>query len=282
MARKFSQAEWQNILSQNEYYHRLSLMAKNVFEWVNLPPTCSARYLEWCLFEFGRAVFVNSKDRGILSVQATPNGQLNVYNEPISILAQGMNGYHEIFDFDKVVYVRNNDEERATDITVRFYAAKLYEIDRTIDVNIRAQKTPITILCDEKERLSYENAMKQYDGNEPFIMGQKNGFSLEAIKAIRTDAPFVADKLFNLKQSVWSEAMTCLGIDNTSITKKERLVTDEVESNDEQIFLNAELMLQTRKMACKKFNELFNPKTPLDVRFRSVENTEPKEGIENE
>ena len=43
-----------------------------------------------------------------------------------------------------------------------------------MDVNIQAQKTPILILAEESQRLTMQNAYMQYDGNEPFIFGNKS------------------------------------------------------------------------------------------------------------
>ena len=66
--------------------------------------------------------------------------------------------------------------------------------------------------------------------------------------------------------------MTFLGVNNIMIDKKERLITDEANSNNELINLNLQSFLAPRQKACKQFNEKFGfTGTPneISVRVRS-------------
>lgn len=149
---------------------------------------------------------------------------------------------------------------------------RLYECDRTCDVNIKAQKTPVLIVADEKQRLLMENLYLQYDGNKPFIFGDKLQLDKGLIQAIKTDAPFIADKVMDYKKEIWNEALTFLGVNNIMVDKKERLITDEANSNNELINLNLQSYLAPRKLACEQFNEKFGLKgteNEIDVRVRS-------------
>ena len=155
---------------------------------------------------------------------------------------------------------------------MELFAYRLYEAERTCDVNIKAQKTPVLIVIDDKQRLFMENLYSQYDGNKPFIFGDKNQLSADSIRAIKTDAPFIADKLTDYKKEIWNEALTFLGINNIMIDKKERLVSDEANSNNELINLNLQSYLAPRQLACKQFNEKFNltgTDKEISVRVRS-------------
>lgn len=49
------------------------------------------------------------------------------------------------------------------------FAKRLYNLDRAIDVNANAQKTPVVIKCTQEERLTLMNLYKQWEGNEPMI-----------------------------------------------------------------------------------------------------------------
>lgn len=144
---------------------------------------------------------------------------------------------------------------------------RLYEAERTCDVNIKAQKTPYVLVGDESFKLTLKNLWNKIVGNEPVIFGDKNQLSSDVIRAIKTDAPFVADKVMDYKKEIWNEALTFLGINNILVDKKERLITDEANSNNELINMNLQARLAPRKEACKQFNELF--KTNIDVRVRS-------------
>lgn len=154
---------------------------------------------------------------------------------------------------------------------MELFALRLYEAERTCDVNIKAQKTPLIIRGDESLKLTMENLYNKYNGNEPIIYADKKQLGSDSIEAIKTEAPFIADKIMLYKQQIWNEALTFLGIDNIASEKKERLVESEASSNNELVNLNLQARLQTRKQACKEFNEYFGLKgeNAIDVKVRS-------------
>lgn len=265
---QFEEAAALNMAVFSDYYKRLRLLALSLFEWENLPESMNERFLEQCLYWYGKAAIVNDENLGIINTKCTPSESLNIYGEATEYHCYST-GYDANFPLDDMVYVRNNLEALPTDATIQLFAQRLYEAERTIDVNIKAQKTPVIILCDEKQRLTMKNIYMKYDGNEPVIYGKK-GLDIDDIKVLRTDAPFVADKLEEYKRNVWSEALSFLGINNVMTEKKERLVTGEVDANNQMIDLSAQTMLLTRELAADKFNRLW-PGRNVSVRQRSYQ-----------
>lgn len=274
-----------------DYYNRLMELALNVFEWENLPPTVDERFLELTLYEMGYCLYFNDEIIGDLALTCTIGGQLDVYRIPIIRRAYAVNGYNKLCTAKDSVLIFNNYLHTPTSLTIELFARRLYEIERAIDVNVKGQKTPTLILSSEQQRLTMQNLYMQYDGNEPFIFGDKN-MDIDGIKSLKTDAPFVADKLENLKHQIWNEALTFCGIENSNQDKKERLVSDEVGSNYGNIEAQRNVMLNARKQAAIKINAMFG--TNIGVHFRSnlqtmvnVENVsretlEESEGEENE
>ena len=264
---QFDETAMLNEATYGDYYKRLRLLALSIFEWENLPDSMSARFLENCLYWYGKAAIVNDDTLGIINLKCTPSEALNIYGDAIEYHCYST-GYDNTFPLDDMVYVRNNLEAAPTDATIQLFAQRLYEAERTIEVNVKAQKTPVIILCDEKQRLTMKNVYQKFDGNEPVIFGKK-GLDLDDIKVLRTDAPFVADKLEEYKRNVWSEALSFLGINNIMTEKKERLVTGEVDANNELIDLSAQTMLLTRQLACEQYNKLWGGN--ISVRQRSYQ-----------
>ena len=134
-----------------------------------------------------------------------------------------------------------------------------------------------------------KNVYKQYDGNEPFIFGDKN-LDLSQMQAINTGSPYVADKLQDLKNNVWSEAMMCLGIPNTPSQKKERLVANEAAVSQGGTLASRSSRLDMRKRACDEINEMFglnidveyNQDLDLTTEDGDSSEQEEKEGFDNE
>lgn len=289
MSRKRDREFWESAILNNatfrQYYNRLTELSISMFDWKNLPDTIDPRYLELTLFADGNAVFFKDEEIGFLCLQNIIGGPLDVYRIPINRRAFSVNGYSKSLDDKDSVIIWNNMLHTNSMLDVQMFARRLYNLDRAVDVNANAQKTPILIICEESQRLTFENLYKEYQGNAPIIKGDK-GLHPEAFQVLKTDAPFVADKLYQLKVQIWNEALTYLGISNINVTKKERLITDEVTRNLGSIIASRYSRLEARREACKKINEMFGLNIWCDYRedYREIdaEQDETTEGKRNE
>lgn len=255
-----------NNLTYRQYLNRLTELAISMFEWKNLPKTVDARYLELHLFETGCMVYFRDEVIGDLCLDCIVNGRLDVYGNPLLRRAySGYNNYQKLLKYNNSVIIWNNYLHGNSILDVEMFARRLYNIDRIIDINANAQKTPVLVVGNEKQRLTLLNLYKEYDGNAPFIFGDKN-LDINALKALSTDAPYVCDKLYQLKTQIWNEALTYLGISNINIQKKERLITDEVTRNQGGTIASRYSRLETRRQAVEKINEMFG--TNIEVNYR--------------
>lgn len=262
---KFWESAKRNNASYIQYFNRLMELSISMFEWKNLPKSVDERFLENVLFNDGMAVFFKDDVLGYLALRTTIGGRLNVYQIPTERRAYASNGYNQELNEEDSVIIFNNMIHTNAVVDVETFAKRLYNIDRAIDVNANAQKTPILITCDEAQRLTLKNVYMQYDGNEPVIFGDKN-LNPNSLKVLTTGAPYVADKLYQLKTQIWNEALTYLGISNLNIQKKERLVSDEVTRNQGGVIASRWSRLNSRRQACDKINEMFGLDISVDFR----------------
>lgn len=263
--RAFWESAWTNNATFMQYYNRLTELSISMFEWKNLPPTIDPRFMELTLFADGQAVFFKDEVLGYLCLQNILGGEFDVYRVPIKRRAYAVNGYQKDLNRDDSVIIFNNYLHTNSMLDVRMFAKRLYNLDRAIDVNANAQKTPILIQCDETQRLTMLNVYKQYQGNEPVIFGDKN-LNTNGVKVLQTNAPYVCDKLYQLKTQIWNEALTYLGISNINVQKKERLITDEVTRNQGGTIASRYSRLESRREACKKINDMFGLNIWCDYR----------------
>lgn len=283
---KFMDSALVNDKTYFDYLERLKKVALSMFEWVNLPDSMNARWLERCLYYKGQASLLKDDKFGFINTGCASAGYINIYGLPTRLNCYGYNyqsfrklysGLNPLEDSEKVskeqaILVMNNWERVPTAYTLELFALRLYEAERATDVNIKAQKFPLIVSVDEKQRLMMENLMNQYDGNQPFIFGDKKQMGEDLVKAIKTDSPYIADKLQDYKLQIWNEALMFLGINTLSIEKRERLIRDEASANNEFINLNLESYLAPRQEACKQFNEMFGltgTEKEISVRVRS-------------
>lgn len=261
----FDENLMKNSATYLQYYNRLTELAMTMFEWKNLPSTIDPRFLELALFSDGMAVFFEDEVLGYLCLQTMIGGQLNVYRIPTERTAYATNGYNKKLDETNSVIIFNNYLHTNSQLDVEMFSTRLYNLDRVIDVNANAQKTPILIQCEESQRLTMKNLYMQYDGNAPVIYGSK-GLDPNGLKVLTTGAPYIADKIYQLKTEIWNEALTYLGISNVNIVKKERLVSDEVTRNMGGVMASRYSRLESRREACRKINEMFGLNIWCDYR----------------
>lgn len=262
----FGESATVNNLTYMQYLNRLTELSVSMFEWKNLPPTVDARYLELHLFETGSMVYFNDEVIGNLCLDCLPSGRLDVYGNPVLRRAYSRyNNYQKLLKESNSVIIWNNYLHTNSVLEVKMFAKRLYNLDRIIDVNANAQKTPVLIQGTEQQRLTLKNLYKEFDGNSPFIFGDKN-LDLNSLKCIQTGAPYVCDKLYNLKQMYWNEALTYLGINNSGAQKRERMLTIESSQAQGGTISSRYSRLQSRREAVEKINAMFG--TNIEVNYR--------------
>lgn len=242
-----------------DYLDRLRMLATSLFTWKGLDEvagTGASRFLEQSLYDNGRACFVKDSELGFMVLKVNPSDKLNIYNLPTKVNAWSY-GYNKMFDFDDIVYIMNNELQKPTLASLELFAYRLYDTERITDTNLNAQRTPILIEGDTKTILTLKNVYMQYSGNTPFIFGNKQFDISNKLNVLKTDAPYIVDKLDIHKHQIFNDALTVLGIDNANTDKKERLITNEVESNEQLVKYYLNCWYKTRKKACDEINEKF-------------------------
>lgn len=256
-----------------QYYNRLMELSMSMFEWKNLPDTVDERYLELGLFSSGCMVFFKDDVIGELALNMSYQGGFDIYGEPTRRRAYSRyNQFQTTLDKDSSVIIWNNMLRTNSALDVQMFAYRLYNLDRIVDINANAQKTPVLITCDEKQKLTMKNLYMQYEGNYPVIFGDSN-LDIKSLSVLKTDAPFVSDKIYDLKVKIWNEALTYLGISNINTTKKERMITDEVIRNQGGTIASRYSRLESRRRAVKKINKMFGLNITVDYRedFQSTD-----------
>ena len=280
-------SEFQDALILNnetyrDYLERLKKIALSMFEWVNLPDTCNARYLEMSLYYRGQAALLYDNDYGFINTQACDSGYINIYGLPTLINCYSFSynqmrdtyvaGAEDNSEKDKeCILVLNNYQRVPTAATLELFAYRLAELQRTFDTNVKAQRTPILIRTDQKQVFTLKKMYEEYDGNTPVIFGDKNLITDDSLKSIKTDAPLIIRELNDAKREIWNEALSFLGVSNLS-EKRERLISSEADSNNELVNLNLQSYLIPRQQACKEFNDKFGltgTDKEISVRVRS-------------
>lgn len=277
----FGESLLMNNATYTQYFNRLMELSISMFKWKNLPSTCDVRYLELALFMNGSAVFFQDDIlEDYVALDVICSGRLDVYGNPVLRRAYSRyNNYQKLLKGNNSVIIWNNYTRTNSVLDVEMFAKRLYNLDRIIDINANAQKTPVLIKCDETQRLTMLNVYKEYDGNSPVIFGDK-ALNSNGLDVLSTGAPYVADKLYTLKTQIWNEALTYLGISNINVQKKERLITDEVTRNQGGTIASRYSRLESRIEAARKINDMFG--LNIEVNYREDTDADMIGGAGNE
>ena len=260
-------------------YTHYKMLALNMFTWENLPPNLESRHIEKFLYEYGQVIFYDNSIFGKVCLPCSPTGALNVYSEPTSVVVNSHLIHETVYLSNselvknKGVRILNNDLILPTDFYIRQYAEKMAEVEYSIDINVKQQKFPFFVETDKKNEYTMKQAFKQKDEGQPYIYAHKNlGIGETTVHTL--NVPYVVDKLNEYKYELEREILTFLGLNNT-VEKEERLLVDEVNSNNDFIERNVEIMFKNRQYACELINKIFG------TNIRVVKNNTVKGGEED-
>lgn len=241
-------------------YDRYKMLALNMFRWEGLPDTIKSRHIENSLYHNGLCIIINDENLGFISVPCNYGANLNINNEPTEVITTGYNyiktiKYMSDKEKDKCQLILNNDLGIGNKEYIEYFAQKMYEVDTVIRANINQQKYPWFIPCEPKLKNSIKLMFEKVDNLEPLILADKSIIS-EGIQVLTTNTPYVADKLNEYKFELEREILTFVGLNN-NFEKKERLLTNEVDSNNQFIEANIEIQYKNRLIAQDYLNSKF-------------------------
>jgi len=267
----------QQNLTERMYQRHLTELCVNRFKWENMPKEMiedqALWFLELELFYNSAVIFFKHPTNGKYMIgKAAQIGGLNWYGQPTAwtIMGNGLQENIRLTDDECVPIYGNALRTPDTDV-VNLYSMKLANLDRTIEMNVKNLRYTKVITVDESQRLTWSNLMRKIEQGDPFVLGTTQ-LDLGQVQALDVGAhPETLPKLLEAKSKLWNECMGLLGLNNANQDKKERLVSDEVSANDEQVQASRNIHLKARKAAAERINKMFD--LTIDVIFDDMEGT---------
>lgn len=254
----------QQVLTERMYQRHLTELCINRFKWEGFPEEIDGevlRFLELNTFYRGVTLFHKNKtnNKFFLS-RAAGTGPINGYDNPTqwTTLGMGTGFEQQTLSDDECVPIYCNALRTPDTDVVNLFAMKLANLDRTIELNIKNLRYTKIVTVDESQRLTWANLMRQIEQGDPFVLGTSQLNIPGSVQALDVGGhPETLPKLLEAKSKLWNECMGLLGLNNANMDKKERLVTDEVSANDEQVMASRNIHLKARKAAADKINAMF-------------------------
>lgn len=264
--KKLTQSDIDNIITESFLYKRFRLLAVNMFKYTGLDGLgFEERHIERYLCDEGKCLWFKDKTLGLMCLPCQGVG-VNVYNDPIKYRAVGF-GYSKEYDVEDCVLMENNKLRIPTHDVLLYFTRQLYEVVRTRDVNVRTLKLPFVIATDDKGVLTAKKIIEEIDNNTYAVVTNKNTVPIdELIKVLATGVKPYTTELTDLYHDILNECLTYLGINNANTDKKERLITNEVNANNQFIESCSNIFLESRKKAVEEINKKFGTNISVELR----------------
>ena len=255
------------------YRQWLHTMALNRFKWLNLPASVDERFLEWVLFHNGMATIAcdPATPSVPMGMQAVMQGSPNCYNNMSAWMALGANGI-KVFNCTPQtgVVIYDNAYRNPIVSSLDIIAQRLSNLDRTMDVNLGAQRKPVLFCAPQTKVNDIVNLYRQVETGEPVVIGYDSLKDLvdKGVSSIDPKVPLIVPELTVVQTYIMNQAYRLMGIP-TIDEKRECLISDEVNSQSNPSDLMALDPLTARRKACKEWNQLHPELEPIDVVWRS-------------
>lgn len=250
-----------NAMRTMRYYRKkYKRLAMNIHEYV-LPEDLDWRILEKYLFEDGHAIVWKSSTFGYVisrcSVDAWDKNNLPARFKPhFDTKEANIAENIEILDISEVAYFTDTSDPDINTRDVLVLVEDLIDTRETIRQQVFNQKTPlIAVAGDPSIRKKLKNMIVDIaEGMQALFMEDDLTGS---VKPLDMNAPFNIDRLYAHQMTIENEILEWIGVDATDAPmKKERMLVDEVEGNDELLnyFLTDRLMARQRGIQMMKDN----------------------------
>lgn len=260
-----------NVLTETFLYERFRLLMINQFKWTGLEDlNIQERHIENFLFDNGCCLFFEDPTDGKLCLPCFGRKQ-NVYGDFLTYEATGFNATYRDIDAKNAVLIENNKLRMPTEKAVLYFVAQLYELARSKDVNIKQLKLQTLFTATDNNILTVKKIIDEIDNNNWAIVTDSTMQLEDIVKAIPTGVkPYLAE-FRDEYNAVMNEALTYFGINNSNTDKRERLITDEANANNQFIDSCAAMFLEARERACEEINKKFGLNLSVELRNKREE-----------
>lgn len=247
------------------------------FEFSGIPDTWDYDYFLTRLFIDGH-IAVTDTEIGVIPLRCGITG-VNVFEHPTTaIFANPVLGnfQRDLFGDDpktSCALIKLQYDYTGVMPIVYKYAALLSECDISINVNLRNSKVAFIGFVDSKQQsATMEKLFTEIESGKPAVYVKKaDALSQNDIYYNHVKETYIANDVQLLKQSIINDFLTEVGLNNANTDKRERLIVDEVNANDEEIRANVQHWLDTMDEGIRRANSLFGLNLNVTLRKFSGE-----------
>ncbi len=154
---------------------------------------------------------------------------------------------------------------------VDYFVEKMVNLEVILNTNICLQNMPFFVEVTPESKMKAKDLIDKLLRGEPVIIGDVD--DLNAIQAVVTNAPYVADKLRTLYYDYENQLYTILGIDNTKMdgSNKQFVLTEQLDANIAEVNLYANDIVSRIQEFVDDINNTFGVNITLEDNLEKAE-----------
>ena len=258
-------------------------MAVQMIEWDGMPDEIPKYAPERWLYTQGQATFfkIPATDEYAILPVASGSVKLDIYGRPqewrafavgTSEQARYINGL--TLNSDNAVIIWSNQRHTADSIYVNEIVNKMVSVDRTLDINNLIMRTPFAIKGNKDTILTMQNLIKSINDGDAFILqNDQTGAVTSDIDVVDLGVDWLGVELSEQYETYHDRILRFFGIDYLPVEKRERMVTDEANANNQELEVRRLARLAYREVACDEINKLFG--LNLSVSYKEPDYEQP-------
>lgn len=274
------------------YYNWFVLLITSMFEWENLPDSIDPIYLEKMLNLNGYVGFLLDENFGFIVQNGTLSNQLDIYENPtrftitnpnyhkLARFEYNVNNYGDLLNTENVTIINNDFFQNSTFYYADKFAVELADLEQTIRLVRNTYRCPYVFLTSEDNKLAMKNFYQKIQDGEQVIylksLKDKAGIGetslldkVQVLNLANTNANAnVLEDLYNEKKRIINTYLNYIGLTYNDNGKKERLITDEVNSQDGITASSLESRLKARRKSVDLINQCYG----LDIEVNISKN----------
>ena len=259
-----------------QWYFRRYLLQKAiaVFKW-KMPKQWAKNYFLYVLYCWGYIAIINTDKFGVIPQGCSLKGYNVMYQPTHAVIANPLlSGILEPQIDIQTTIIRLQPDYGGVMDKVNFYADVMALSAETVGTNLFNSKLAYVFAAGSKrDAETFKQLFDRIASGEPAAVIAKDLFNEDGspnwmmFNQDLKNSYIVSDIMDDMRK--WElKFMTDLGIPNSNTDKKERLITAEVESNDVEVKLWADMALESLKESCKKASKMFGIELSVDWRYR--------------
>ena len=231
---------------------------------------------------------VDMQENSIIITPWTPSSRFNIYDYPTHIRLVNTRGVKFItpdeLELDKeAVIIDAQKNHKSIYSSIEAKVNEIVDIEMKKRVARKAQSQPWMFAFSPEDFAQAKKMQQRLEDDEPYMFVLLD--EIDKAKSLTSGAPYIVDKFEQDRQKVENDILTMLGVNNVGVgEKKEHLVVDEINANNEDIETNDKALMNEIEEGWKRVEKVLGYKvqvidaTPIENEYNENE----EEDVDNE